>query len=67
MDEAEKITFVRGIRLAEESHWVCYMFGSEPPYGMTWRPAKDNVPCWFWRKMQYICFGNRWVKVGKNG
>lgn len=27
-----------------------------------WAPAKGKEPNFFWRWMQFICFGNRWVK-----
>jgi hypothetical protein len=30
--------------------------------GISWRPLKGKEPNWFWRKMQYLCFGNKWVK-----
>lgn len=39
--------------------WTCHLFGSEE---FKWVPNKNNVPNWFWRKMQYLFFGNRWVK-----
>ena len=42
------------------SGWACYLFGTGE--GIVLRPAKGFVPNWFWRKMQYLCFGNRWVK-----
>lgn len=41
--------------------WECYLFGSYGE-GITWVPSDDKVPNWFWRKMQFIFFGNRWVK-----
>lgn len=50
----------------DEGHWICYMFGSKDSYGLTWQPEKGKEPCWFWRKMQYIFFGNKWVKVGED-
>jgi hypothetical protein len=43
------------------SEWRCYLFGSEQT-GISWIPSEGEVPNWFWRKMQYLCFGNRWVK-----
>lgn len=45
----------------ELSEWICHMFGSDGS-GISWRPAKGKEPNWFWRKMQYLCFGNKWVK-----
>jgi hypothetical protein len=47
----------------EYSEWQCYMFGGKPGDGsISWRPRKGQEPNWFWRKMQYLCFGNKWVK-----
>jgi hypothetical protein len=45
----------------KQSEWVCYMFGSS----FCWRPAKGKHPNWFWRKMQYLLLGHRWVKEGE--
>jgi len=48
------------ISIPECSDWQCRLFnGGE---GLSWRPPKNKVPNWFWRLMQYLCFGNRWVK-----
>ena len=44
----------------ELSDWKCYMFGMED--GFVLHPIKDKVPNRFWRWMQFMCFGNRWVK-----
>ena len=46
----------------EYSEWVCYIFGSSEGNGLCFRPVKGEIPNWFWRKMQWLCFGNRWVK-----
>jgi len=46
----------------EQSEWICYLFGGEYDSGIGWRPLKGKHPNWFWRKMQYIMFGNNWVK-----
>ena len=46
----------------KQSEWVCYMFGGDGNNGFVWRPAKNKHPNWFWRKMQYLLFGNKWVK-----
>ena len=46
----------------ELSDWVCYMFGSNGADGISWIPPKGKEPNWFWRKMQFLAFGNRWVK-----
>lgn len=47
----------------ESSDWICYLFGASPKNpGIMWRPDKGKEPCWFWRKVQYLLFGNMWVK-----
>jgi hypothetical protein len=46
--------------VVEQSEWHCKLFGGGG--GIDWRPAKGQEPNAFWRWMQYICFGNRWVK-----
>lgn len=45
--------------------WACYMFGANPERssGIVWHPNETEVPNWFWRTMQYLAFGNRWVKL----
>ena len=45
----------------EYSEWRCHLFGSNGD-GITWRPLKGEEPNWFWRKMGYFFFGNKWVK-----
>ena len=62
--EEEKKRFeVYTIPATEWSDWKCYMFGNEPNLtGLVWTPMKGQEPNWFWRKMQYLCFGNFWVK-----
>ena len=43
------------------SEWECYLFGTGPQ-GITLRPLKGHVPNFFWRFMQRILFGNKWVR-----
>lgn len=50
--------------LPELSNWECHLFGSSGN-GITWRPLKGEEPNWFWRKLQFLCFGNRWIKIGE--
>jgi hypothetical protein len=52
----------RAIELPVYSDWNCYLFGSSPGNGITWRPVKGTEPNAFWRWMQRLCFGNRWVR-----
>lgn len=53
---------IKTIETPEYSEWKCCLFGCEPDNGIIWRPLKGQHPNWFWRKMQYICFGNKWIK-----
>lgn len=49
--------------LTPDSGWQCYLFGGTPEgSSIFWKPAKGKVPNFFWRWMQYLFFGNRWVK-----
>ena len=48
------------IETPEYSEWQCYVFGMGT--SLVVRPLKGEEPNWFWRKMQYLCFGNKWVK-----
>jgi len=50
------------------SEWQCFLFCGSPLGGSThfiYRPAKGQEPNWFWRKMQYLILGNKWVKDPK--
>ena len=47
--------------MSEPSEWHCELFGLGNE--LTWHPQDNHVPCWFWRKMQYLCFGNKWIKT----
>jgi hypothetical protein len=53
--DSETITF------PESSDWECQLFGSGST-GIVWTPEKGKEPNRFWRWMQYLFFGNRWVK-----
>ena len=46
----------------ELSEWKCYLFGSPE---LVVVPQKGSVPNWFWRKMQYLILGFKWVKNPK--
>ena len=46
----------------EYSNWRCYLFGGDSSSALCWTPLKGGEPNWFWRKMQYLVFGNKWVK-----
>ena len=40
-----------------ENKYECEMFGTD-----CWTWQSPTQPNWFWRWMQYICFGNKWRK-----
>lgn len=43
------------------SGWRCDLFGLDGQIVV--RPNEDQpIPNWFWRKMQYLILGNKWVK-----
>ena len=46
------------------SEWECWLFGGDAN-SIVYRPLEGNEPNWFWRLMQYLCFGCRWRKVPK--
>jgi hypothetical protein len=52
---------MHNLNIPEQSDWECRLFGAGE--SIVFRPRKGNEPNWFWRWMQYICFGNEWVKV----
>ena len=49
--------------LTPESEWICFLFGTCGISGISLIPKKGDEPNWFWRWMQYICFGNKWEKI----
>lgn len=55
--EGSQITDFEAI---ERSDWECELFGIGR--SMTLRPMKGKVPNWFWRWMQFLILGNKWVK-----
>jgi hypothetical protein len=44
----------------ERSEWHCEAFGTGSCIVIN--PLKGKEPNWFWRWMQCLCFGNKWVK-----
>lgn len=61
-DEFKAQTHYASISNPERSEWVCHLFGTGP-YGLVLRPLKGQEPNWFWRWMQYLCFGNEWRRT----
>ena len=43
------------------SKWNCHLFGMARQ-GISIRPQEGEEPNWFWRWMQYLAFGNEWIK-----
>ena len=50
------------IRKDKDSEWKCCLFGGNGYDGIVWVPKLGNEPNWFWRLMQYLIFGNKWIK-----
>ena len=48
------------IRINERSEWRCELFGMKD--AITYNPVDGNVPNWFWRTMQYLILGCKWIK-----
>lgn len=50
----------------EYSDWGCWIMGDYKGRGSdgatVYYPYKNNVPNWFHRKMQELCFGFQWRK-----
>lgn len=63
MNEEKKFDNTLPFSLPHRStEWECHLFGSIGREGIIWIPPKDGIPNWFWRKMQYLILGNKWVK-----
>jgi len=52
------------INFQELSSWRCELFGTGP-YGIVLTARLGHVPNFFWRFMQYVCFGNKWINTKK--
>jgi hypothetical protein len=48
------------IFIQEYSEWQCEIFP-----GTRWTALKGKEPNWFWRKMQFLILGFRWVNTEK--
>lgn len=49
------------IRDMKQANWRVELFGLGP-HGIIVRPdSSAKYPNWFWRKMQYIFFGNEYI------
>ncbi len=62
LEKEELNLFEHGYSEFEHSEWSCYCFGSKPGNGFLWVPQKGKVPNFFWRWMQHLILGNKWVK-----
>ena len=45
----------------KQSKWRCEMYGLGPT-GVVLRPSEGNEPNWFWRLMQRLLLGHKWIK-----
>lgn len=54
------LDYLQTIQLPKSSGWQVKLL----PKGLvTFRPTEGNVPCWFHRQMQRLCFGFVWERV----
>lgn len=51
-----------GLYFGEKSEWSCHLFSGSVGGTVVWTPLKGREPNWFWRAMQYILFGNKWIR-----
>ena len=63
MEQLYNYTFT-SIEPPKLSSWRCELFGTGPN-GVVFRPVEGKEPNWFWRLMQWLCFGNKWIKDAK--
>lgn len=55
------------LKIPEKSEWRVWLMGD---YGISqhgaivYQPNKGQEPNWFHRKMQELCFGFQWRKIG---
>ncbi len=49
----------------QRSEWTCCMMGDITD-GFCFTPLKGQHPNFFWRWMQYLCLGFKWVKTKKS-
>ena len=68
--KASKVTFGNAeftIKQPERSGWGVWVLGDYDTKGkagaVVYYPNKGQVPNWFHRKMQELCFGFQWRKV----
>jgi hypothetical protein len=51
------------IKQPERAEWECELFGTGR--SIVFIPEKGKVPNCFWRLMQFLILGNKWVKRKK--
>ena len=61
MDTMKEFEIKQEEELSNE--WKCQLFG-DGETGIIFTPKKGEEPNWFWRKMQYLFFGCKWIKNG---
>jgi len=52
--------YLQTIQLPKSAGWQAKL---TPGGYVTFRPTEGNVPCWFHRQMQRLCFGFVWKRV----
>ncbi len=62
----EYCSWDRGIKMPSEPNWRLEMFGMGPNgYTLNIHEGTIPVPNFFWRWMQYILLGNKWVRINR--
>ncbi len=49
--------------MSKPSEWECHLFGAN---GLIFNPKEGDVPNWFWRIMQRLVLGNKWLRVKRD-
>ena len=57
--DAEEL-HIKFLELPQQAGWSCQLFGCGT--AIVIRPNIGQVPNRFWRFMQWLAFGNRWIK-----
>jgi len=60
MDEKENVIVYTSHLVYNKPEWKCQLIGDD---SLVLYPKYGQEPNWFWRKMQYLIFGFKWVKI----
>jgi hypothetical protein len=54
------LNYLQTIQLPKPANWQASL---TPGGYVKFRPTEGNVPCWFHRQMQRLCFGFVWERL----